>query len=359
MRPVSAQGFPQRAAPPREAATDVARIAWVDYAKGICIVLVVMMHSTLGVQEAAGATGFMDYAVAFARPFRMPDFFLISGLFIGLVIDRDWRTYLDRKVVHFAYFYVLWLLIQGAFKWPSLAMAEGPLAVAEAFALALIEPFGTLWFIYLLPIFFVSAKLLRGAPPVLVLAVGAMLESTDLHTGWIVIDEFASRWIYFLAGWYGARYAFALADKAAERPRLALVGLAAWAGLNAAAVGTGVATLPGISLALGLAGAGAVIATAALMARFGIAEAMRHAGENSIVVYLAFFLPMAVTRTVLLKTGVVADVGLVSLLVTAVAVVAPLILHVLVRQTSPFKYLFVRPDWARLDRRAPRLQLAR
>ena len=139
MRPVSTQAFPMRAAPPREAATDVARVAWVDYAKGICIVLVVMMHSTLGVQEAAGATGFMDWVVAFARPFRMPDFFLISGLFIALVIDRDWRTYLDRKVVHFAYFYVLWLLIQGAFKWPSLAMAEGPLAVAEAFGLALIE----------------------------------------------------------------------------------------------------------------------------------------------------------------------------------------------------------------------------
>jgi uncharacterized membrane protein YcfT len=30
------------------------RIDWVDYAKGICIVLVVMMHSTLGVEKAPG-----------------------------------------------------------------------------------------------------------------------------------------------------------------------------------------------------------------------------------------------------------------------------------------------------------------
>ena len=55
------------------------RIDWVDYAKGICIVLVVMMHSTLGVEAAAGQTGFMHLLVAFAKPFRMPDFFLISG----------------------------------------------------------------------------------------------------------------------------------------------------------------------------------------------------------------------------------------------------------------------------------------
>jgi hypothetical protein len=37
----------------------------------------------------------------------MPDFFLISGLFLVRVIDRDWRTYLDRKAVHLAYFRLL------------------------------------------------------------------------------------------------------------------------------------------------------------------------------------------------------------------------------------------------------------
>ena len=78
--------------------------------------MVVMMHSVLGVEAAAGQTGFMHLVVMFAKPFRMPDFFLISGLFLSVVIDRDWRTYLDRKVVHFAYFYVLWVTIQFGFK---------------------------------------------------------------------------------------------------------------------------------------------------------------------------------------------------------------------------------------------------
>ena len=62
------------------------RVDWVDYAKGICIVMVVTMHSVLGVEAASGQTGFMHALVAFARPFRMPDFFLISGLFLSLVI---------------------------------------------------------------------------------------------------------------------------------------------------------------------------------------------------------------------------------------------------------------------------------
>ena len=136
-----------------------ARIDWVDYAKGICIVMVVMMHSVLGVEAAAGESGFMHALVAFAKPFRMPDFFLISGLFLSVVIDRDWRTYLDRKVVHFAYFYLLWVTIQFGFKASSFAAESGWAHVGVLYLESFIEPFGTLWFIYLLPVFFVVTKL--------------------------------------------------------------------------------------------------------------------------------------------------------------------------------------------------------
>jgi len=84
------------------------RVDWVDYAKGICIVMVVMMHSVLGVELAAGQTGFMHWLVMFAKPFRMPDFFLISGP-VPVGGDRPRLAhYLDRKVIHFAYFYLLW-----------------------------------------------------------------------------------------------------------------------------------------------------------------------------------------------------------------------------------------------------------
>src|ERR1700749_2807490 len=152
------------------------RIDWVDYAKGICIVMVVMMHSVLGVELAAGQTGFMHLLVAFAKPFRMPDFFLISGLFLAVVIDRDWRTYLDRKVVHFAYFYVLWVTIQFGFKAPSFAAEQGWAHVGALYRESFIEPFGTLWFIYLLPVFFVITKVLRRAPSAAIWLAAAALE---------------------------------------------------------------------------------------------------------------------------------------------------------------------------------------
>ena len=107
-----------------------ARVDWVDYAKGFCIVFVVMMHSTLGVGNAVGQEGWLHTVVAFAKPFRMPDFFLISGLFLARVIDRDWRTYLDRKVLHFVYFYLLWTAIQFAVKAPLFVHEHGVLGMA-------------------------------------------------------------------------------------------------------------------------------------------------------------------------------------------------------------------------------------
>ena len=300
------------------------RIDWVDYAKGICIVMVVMMHSVLGVEAAAGQTGFMHLLVAFAKPFRMPDFFLISGLFLSVVIDRDWRTYLDRKVVHFAYFYVLWVTIQFGFKAPSFAAETSWAHVGLMYLESFIEPFGTLWFIYLLPVFFVVTKATRKMPSLAIWGVAALLETAHIATGWTVIDEFCARFVYFYSGYLFAEYVFALSDRARARPALALAGLALWALINGSLVASGFSESPLVSLMLGLCGACAIVTLGTLLARAHWLTFLRFFGEHSIVIYLAFFLPMATTRTLLLKTGLIHDIGTISLLVTIVGVAGAL-----------------------------------
>jgi uncharacterized membrane protein YcfT len=325
------------------------RVDWVDYAKGICIVMVVMMHSTLGVENAAGAQSWMHALIEFAKPFRMPDFFLISGLFLARVIDRDWLRYLDRKVVHFLYFYALWVTIQFAFKAPGLAAEMGAAGVVKFYLLSYVEPFGTLWFIYLLPVFFVVTKLTRRISPLVIFLVAAALEAAPIETGWTMIDEFASRYVYFFAGYWLATNFFAFARFVQQHAAMAFAALPAWAAINGMLVFGGYASLPGLSLALGLAGAAAVIAVAALLARANVLDLLRHAGEHSIAVYLAFFLPMAVTRSVLLKTGIVSDLGTVALIVTAMGVIMPLVLHWLVRDTR-LDFLFRRPALFHIDR---------
>src|SRR4026209_1637184 len=229
--------------------------------------MVVMMHTTLGVEQAAGHEGWTHADVAFERPFRMPDFFLISGLFLARVIDRDWRDYLDKKVIHFAYFYVLWVTIQFAFKAPMFAADIGWGGVGFAYLEAFIEPFGTLWFIYLLPIFFVVVKLSRRIKPTAVWLVAAALEMAHVATGWTVLDEFCGRFVYFYSGYLFASYVFALADRSRAKPALALAGLGLWALVNGGLVIADFSHWPLVSLALGFAGAGAIIVMGTLLPR--------------------------------------------------------------------------------------------
>jgi uncharacterized membrane protein YcfT len=320
-----------------------ARVDWVDYAKGICIVMVVMMHSVLGVELAAGETGFMHVLVAFAKPFRMPDFFMISGLFLPLVIDRDWRTYLDRKVVHFGYFYVLWVTIQFGFKAPGFAAESSWGHVGLLYLESFIEPFGTLWFIYLLPVFFVVIKLTRKFPPLPIWIVAAALEAAHVATGWTVIDEFSARFVYIYTGYVCAAHVFALSDRARADPTTAVAGLALWALINGGLVWFGMSEWPLISLVLGLSGACAVVTSGTLLARMHWLNFLRFCGEHSIVIYLAFFLPMASTRTLLLKGGMIHDIGTISLIVTVVGVVGALLIW-RVALAAGANVLFERPE---------------
>jgi uncharacterized membrane protein YcfT len=326
----------------RSAPSAPGRVDWVDYAKGICIVMVVMMHSVLGVEAAAGQNGFMHIVVAFAKPFRMPDFFLISGLFLPVVIDRGWRIYLDRKVVHFAYFYVLWVTIQFGFKAPSFAAETSWTHVGFLYLESFIEPFGTLWFIYLLPVFFVVTKATRQLPPLLIWGLAALLEMGHIVTGWTVIDEFCARFVYFYSGYLFADYVFALSDRARARPLLALAALLLWALLNGSLVKFGLAEWPLISLALGLAGACAIVTVGTLLARAQWLKFLRFCGEHSIVIYLAFFLPMAATRTLLLRAGIIENVGTMSLVVTVVALFGALAIWRIALKAGA-NFLFERP----------------
>lgn len=345
--------------------TSDGRVDWVDVAKGICILFVVMMHSTLGVEAAVGQSGWMGTIVTWAQPFRMPDFFFIAGLFLVRTIDAPWRRFLDRKVVHFAYFYVLWMVIQCAFKCGLLS--GHPETILPNMLQALYQPYGTLWFIYMLPIFFLVTRLTRNVPVWMMLAVGAALEIAPIGTGSMLIDEFASRFVYFYAGYALAGYAFSMADEARAKPLRGLMFLGGWAIVNTIAVFSNIelfgevysiAQLPVLSLALGGLGALAVIMTATLVTRTLVGSIFSFMGARSIVIYLAFFLPMIVTRELILRSGLIPDAGTVSLVTTLVAVSTPLLGYWIVRKLGFGLFLFERPEWAKIDKNGRREQVS-
>ena len=68
---------------------------------------------------------------------------------------------------------------------------------------------------------------------------------------------------------------------------------------------------------------------------------LRYCGRNSIIIYLAFVLPMPASRAVLIKTGLISDVGTISALVTLADVLGALMFWA--ARAVRLTFLFERP----------------
>ncbi|WP_108396612.1 acyltransferase family protein [Devosia submarina] len=335
------------------------RLDWVDMAKGLSIFLVVMMYAASSVGEDTGGIGAFHWTIAFATPFRMPEFFLISGLFLSQVIDRPRRAFADRRIVHYFYFYVLWALIHIIFKVGLLS--ANPIGALEQIAWAVVQPYGVLWFIYMLAVVGAATKVLYDlkVPVWAVFGAGAVLQMASVHSGSYLVDQFCAYFLFFYCGFIFAPRLFRLAAWAQDHAGPALTALGIWAAINGALVFSpgfvmhavhpimGLAGLPGIHLILALAGAAALCVIAALLTRLPWMNWLRWLGSKSLIVYVAFVLPMGVARTILIKLGLVEPTLLTALTMT-VAIVSPLILYWLVLRTGWGRFLFERPVWAHL-----------
>ena len=77
------------------------------------------------------------------------------------------------------------------------------------------------------------------------------------------------------------------------------------------------------------------------------------------MIYLAFFLPMATTRTLLLRTGLIHDVGAIGLIVTIAGVLGALALWRIALIIGA-NFLFERPAafWIAPQKASPAIQAA-
>lgn len=331
------------------------RFAWVDFSKGVCIIAVVALWVTHEFEYRhigflAGQATWLDRFVWFAAPFRMPDFFLISGLFLSRVIDRPWKSYLDTKVVHYLYFFLLWTCIIVPAMW--LIGRDTPLDAADAlmkFGGRLFgTPFAMLWFVMFLSIYFIVTRLTRRVPVWIMAPGAALLMLFPAHTGQYHIDRFGVFFVYFYAGAMFARHFFALADWAASHVRLSIAGLLLWAVVNKAVVmagWTGSGT-PGLLVA-GFTGISAVIVLSAITSSQRWAGWITYLGRHSISVYLGFFVPMVLIVEAMLASrwghnlNIVGAAALVGSIATAVAIYE-------VAKRIGLGFLYERPTWARL-----------
>lgn len=325
------------------------RVDWVDYSKGLTILLVIIMHSTVGVEKYLGSEGWMHHVIAFAQPFRMPVFFAVAGLFAIHSLLRSWREFFDGKVLHFAYFYVLWMTIQFIFKAPFFAQQFGIEGTITNYILAYVQPFGLLWFIYLLPIYFLALHLTHKLPVLGQFAVALACKVALTETGINIVDFFSKYYVFFLVGHHGRGLWFKLADSARDHRLSVLVGLSVWGAVNGVMVAMGYAQQLPLVILLGVLGFMAVVSAMAVLPRKGLGQVLHYCGQCSLPLYLGFFLPMGLSRIILPKICETCDAGMSAFLVSLIAILGALAMYEIVTRLRIGLFLYNRPQWAHLS----------
>ena len=134
---------------------------WVDYAKGLGIILVVYGHISEGVFNAGMAMDRSLYTAidTIIYSFHMPLFFFLSGLFFtSSLTKRGFKNNIINKFDTIFYPYIIWSILQGIIEATLSKYTNGHVTYTEVFSL-LWEPRAQFWFLYVLFFTFIIASI--------------------------------------------------------------------------------------------------------------------------------------------------------------------------------------------------------
>ncbi|WP_438765581.1 acyltransferase family protein [Kushneria sp. TE3] len=309
------------------------RIVWIDAAKGACIFMVVLWHTTIfSYTRIDFGTLPLDslwtgVLTAF-KPLRMPLFFLISGFLAHSAITRrTWQATFRSRVATLFWLYVLWMTIN----WLVISLMRTQIPGAagvipgEAYTLDVVEFMrgvfladSGIWYLYALVLYFVVCKIFnRVTVPLLVTLALLQILSEHITQAWN-FQKLLDYGIFYALGCFGRDHiARIYADFSARR--WALVGVVLLASM-ALARQLGIFYWPVMQLFLSCLMVSFAIDTLSLILRFWQMRALQALGKRTLPVYV---LHMLLVHPV---TLLLADVDLSGTAGQALAVALPVLI---------------------------------
>ncbi|GAB4332618.1 MAG: acyltransferase [Desulfobulbaceae bacterium] len=182
------------------------RTEWIDYAKGIGIILVVFahlqssgFHAGLGVGER-----FFHLSDSIIYSFHMPLFFFLAGLLArASLARRGAKGFVLDKLRRIAWPYLVWSLIQMGVELFFSGHSSRGVTPADILAVSW-RPWAQFWFLYSLLLMYLSATLIRhrGGLPLLA-AVSLVLFFFPARTEMLSLIGFSTGFLFFVAGMIG------------------------------------------------------------------------------------------------------------------------------------------------------------
>ena len=336
-------GLEKPAGQPRAAA----RLGWIDAVKGFTIILVVAHHALLGLEAADIASPAIVYWHEILLTVRMPLFFLVAGLFARKAIEGDLRPFLDGKILHFAYFYILWSLILFGIRYAANSIALNQISLIEILYIAW-DPISTIWFLYALALAFAITRALRWLDPTILVALAASVQAASFVFPdvpfFVIVNKFDYLYLYFVLGVYGSEWIRSRAAQATYGK--AAIAAVAFLALAIPLRQADLLMMPLSYLVLSIISAYAIISFLSRGAGTGIGRSLAWIGQFSMPIYLTHFLPVAGVRVVLTRLGL-ENFWLLYAACVAFSVVFGIVAYMAATRSFA-SFLFIRPKFFRL-----------
>ncbi len=335
------------------------RLDWVDAAKAISIVLVVLTHAQVELAFIGVRTMWSDVAIDIFATLRMPLFFAASGLFATKWLRASWGRLAQGKLAILVWVFLIWQPAVFTYKlaetlWlpnqPDNSIAD---QVVKA-AISPLRPNGELWFLWALALFFVLARATSRLPVWVRVGVPALVSLLWMSFTWALPENIERA---LGAGWLGfpAYYVFFIAAATFSPALLTWFGNIRFP-MIAALIGAWIAGTVlvkwlgfdgfGARFALSVLGVAAGFSFARLLERISVVLWL---GRNTLPIYvahIAFIVGIVVAVYRLgLTSALVTIAPIAPALLTVAAILATVVLYLSLRRTRIGRYAYEAPAW--------------
>jgi len=332
------------------------RLAWVDYAKGLGIILVVFGHANRGLYSAGVYLSERTYQLidSIVYSFHMPLFFFLSGLFFVQSLEKRGKTqFILGKIDTIVYPYIIWSFLQGSIEVLLSHYTNNPTHFSGVLSL-LTQPRAQFWFLYALFMIFALATLLYTKksynlllPIMLILsALLYILVGSKYHS--FHVDYIIQFFVFFLAGAFAIKYTENMAHCSVKTTALLFVVFLflQWLfHIYFQLVYTNIGTL---SLLLAATGIALIVAISIQLEKIGMTW-LKKLGELSMIIYLMHILAASGMRIFSIKFLHIENWYINALTGTLCGIIVPVIAYSIINRIK-FNFLFEPPSRFSLQR---------
>lgn len=305
------------------------RMQWMDFVRGICILLVIFVHAS-GVTEDVGGLSFSPAFVTFNMfmdPFRIPLLMFLSGMLLHKSLGKTTGDYIRGKFHLIFWPFLLWSIVTYA--------AENRLTLEYILKTPISAP-SVLWYLWFLCAFYILALfLVRARVPLIPVIVVCVLASGVLPSV-LRIDRFAALFAFFLLGHVVTTRSL---GPQVTTP-LALVGFAAAVAGGIISVTMGSIKYDPLFVWVPLGLITFVLWAASFYRSYGLTAAFEWIGRNSIVFYAIHFPALMVSARLASRGEVVWNGNVFYILLFAWVVALGCVVQVLRSRSTAVAGLF-------------------